>query len=155
MTLSLMFSWCLYKVNFFEIILVVLGRHIKSQIIHHSLTVNCSNQNISLVKIGRAQNPVTFLQRLTQALSLSWQGRKRRRESLASMLTFLRLGHISLLAHARQIFKMAEAQQPLPKRHDLQTSADLERVTDYAEEKEISTTDIENVSGVTSTISAD
>ena len=42
---------------------------------------------------------------------------------------------------------MAEGvQQPLPKRHDLQTSADLERVTDYAEEKEISTTDIENVS---------
>lgn len=41
---------------------------------------------------------------------------------------------------------MAETpQQPLPKRHDLQTSADLERVTDYAEEKEISTTDIENV----------
>ena len=45
------------------------------------------------------------------------------------------------------VFKMAEGvQQPLPKRHDLQTSADLERVTDYAEEKEISTTDIENVS---------
>lgn len=44
---------------------------------------------------------------------------------------------------------MAEtSQQPLPKRHDLQTSADLERVTDYAEEKEISTTDIENVSFV-------
>lgn len=44
---------------------------------------------------------------------------------------------------------MAETpQQPLPKRHDLQTSADLERVTDYAEEKEISTTDIENVSFV-------
>lgn len=47
------------------------------------------------------------------------------------------------------ISKMAEnSQQPLPKRHDLQTSADLERVTDYAEEKEISTTDIENVSSV-------
>lgn len=47
----------------------------------------------------------------------------------------------------RIVFKMAEGpQQPLPKRHDLQTSADLERVTDYAEEKEISTTDIENVS---------
>ena len=45
------------------------------------------------------------------------------------------------------VFTMAEGvQQPLPKRHDLQTSADLERVTDYAEEKEISTTDIENVS---------
>lgn len=45
------------------------------------------------------------------------------------------------------IFKMAETpQQPLPKRHDFQTSADLERVTDYAEEKEISTTDLENVS---------
>ena len=45
------------------------------------------------------------------------------------------------------VFKMGEGvQQPLPKRHDLQTSADLERVTDYAEEKEISTTDIENVS---------
>ncbi|KAJ7377051.1 hypothetical protein OS493_031009 [Desmophyllum pertusum] len=40
---------------------------------------------------------------------------------------------------------MAEIPQPpLPKRHDLQTSADLERVTDYAEEQEISTTDIEN-----------
>ena len=49
----------------------------------------------------------------------------------------------------RTVFKMAEGvQQPLPKRHDLQTSADLERVTDYAEEKEISTTDIENVSSV-------
>lgn len=46
-------------------------------------------------------------------------------------------------------FKMAEIPQPpLPKRHDLQTSADLERVTDYAEEQEISTTDIENVSFV-------
>ena len=42
---------------------------------------------------------------------------------------------------------MAETpQQPIPKRHDFQTSADLERVTDYAEEKEISTTDLENVS---------
>lgn len=38
------------------------------------------------------------------------------------------------------------SQQPLPKRHDFQTSADLERVTDYAEEKEISATDLENVS---------
>lgn len=47
--------------------------------------------------------------------------------------------------YTQQFFKMAEGvQQPLPKRHDLQTSADLERVTDYAEEKEISTTDIEN-----------
>ena len=35
--------------------------------------------------------------------------------------------------------------QAAPKRHDLQTSADLERVTDYAEEKEISA-DIESVS---------
>ncbi|XP_068708881.1 huntingtin-interacting protein K-like [Montipora foliosa] len=31
-----------------------------------------------------------------------------------------------------------------PKRHDFQTSADLERVTDYAEEKEINTSDLEN-----------
>lgn len=38
------------------------------------------------------------------------------------------------------------SQQPLPKRHDFQTSADLERVTDYAEEKEISAKDLENVS---------
>ena len=29
------------------------------------------------------------------------------------------------------------AEQPAHKRHDLYTSADLERVTDYAEEKEI------------------
>ena len=29
------------------------------------------------------------------------------------------------------------AEQPAHKRHDLQTSADLERVTDYAEETEI------------------
>ncbi|KAM7442814.1 hypothetical protein ABFA07_008279 [Porites harrisoni] len=36
------------------------------------------------------------------------------------------------------------SQQPLPKRHDFQTSADLERVTDYAEEKEISAKDLEN-----------
>ena len=39
-------------------------------------------------------------------------------------------------------FNMAET----PKRHDFQTSADLERVTDYAEEKEINTSDLENVS---------
>ena len=38
------------------------------------------------------------------------------------------------------------SQQPLLKRHDFQTSADLERVTDYAEEKEISAKDLENVS---------
>ena len=38
-----------------------------------------------------------------------------------------------------------ESTQPAHKRHDLQTTADLERVTDYAEEKEISA-DIESVS---------
>ena len=36
--------------------------------------------------------------------------------------------------------------QPPPKKHDYKTSADLERVTDYAEEEEISSMDIGDVS---------
>ena len=41
---------------------------------------------------------------------------------------------------------MAETSTQPKKRHDFQTSADLERVTDFAEETEINTSILENVS---------
>ena len=44
------------------------------------------------------------------------------------------------------ISALQSSTQPPPKKHDYKTSADLERVTDYEEEEEISTMDIGNVS---------